>query len=180
MPGAAGRRRIVLLMAAARIGKGMVFGAWVVFLALVAWLFQGELERRFNPNPEPVVNVAESGEQEVVLRRNRSGHYVATGEVNGEPVQFLVDTGATDVAMSEATGRRLGLRPGAPVTLSTANGLVRGARTTIDSIAIGPIRLEGVAAVLSPGIDESIVLLGMSFLRDLELVQRDGQLILRR
>src|SRR5690606_9570699 len=80
----------------------------------------------------------------------RSGHYVATGEVNGESVRFLVDTGATDVAMSEATGRRLGLRPGAPVTLSTANGLVRGARTTIDSIAIGPIRLEDVGRCSAP------------------------------
>lgn len=166
-------------MSDARIGKGMVFAAWAVFLLLVAWLFQGELERQFNPNRDPVAGVAETGQREVMLRRNRAGHYVATGEINGVAVNFLLDTGATDVAMSSAAARSLGLPRGAPVTLSTANGVVQGYRTVLESVSVAGIRQHGVRAVVSPGISEDIVLLGMSFLKHLELVQRDGTLLLR-
>jgi aspartyl protease family protein len=167
-------------MTTARIGKGMIFAAWAALIALVAWLFQGELDRQFNPNVSPESAVAVSGQREVVLQRNRSGHYVATGEVNGLKVDFLLDTGATDVALSTSTARRIGVAPGAPVALSTANGVVRGYRTTIENVSLGNIHQRDVRAVVSPGIDDDIILLGMSFLKHLELVQRDGVLILRQ
>jgi aspartyl protease family protein len=166
-------------MSQARMGKGMTFAAWAVFLLLLAWLFQGELERQVNPNRSPVAGVAATGELEVMLRRNRSGHYVTRGEINGVPVNFLLDTGATDVAMSTATARALGLARGAPVSLSTANGVVQGYRTVLESVSVSEIRLHDVRAVVSPGISEDIVLLGMSFLKHLEIIQRDGTLLLR-
>jgi aspartyl protease family protein len=172
--------RDTLNMADIRIGKGMVFAAWVLFLLLAAWMFQGLLERQFNPNPEPNAGVAVSGRSEVTLQRNRSGHYVATGEMNGERVNFLLDTGATDVALSTRLASQLALPRGAPVSLSTANGVVQGYRTTIDTVSVGNIRLNNVRGVVSPGIDDAIVLLGMSFLQHLELVQRDGTLLLRQ
>ncbi|KAA3622392.1 MAG: TIGR02281 family clan AA aspartic protease [Proteobacteria bacterium] len=157
----------------------MVFAAWVVFLALLAWLFQGEIEKRFNPNSDPVAGVGPGGRQEVLLQRNRAGHYVATGEVNGAPVEFLLDTGATDVALSVSTARRLGLTRGSPVSLATANGVVRGYRTILNTVSIGGILQSDVRAVITPGIGNDIVLLGMSFLKHIELVQRDGTLLLR-
>lgn len=166
-------------MSVGRIGKGMVFAFWAALLAFAAFLFQGELQRQVNPNTQPASGISSSGVREVVLERNRAGHYVATGEVNGERVEFLLDTGATDVAVSSRTAERLGLRRGAPVALSTANGVVRGARTTLDRVSLGDIALENVRAVITPGIGGEIVLLGMSFLQHLEMVQRDGTLILR-
>ncbi len=169
-----------LTVSVTRIGKGMVFAAWAALLALVAFLFQGELERQFNPNPDPRSDVAASGSREVVLHRNRAGHYVATGEVNGKTVEFLLDTGATDVALSRRTADRLGLRGGAPVALSTANGVVRGTRAVLESVSIGGITRQHVRAVITPGIADEIVLLGMSFLQHVELVQREGTLILRQ
>ncbi len=158
----------------------MVFAAWIAFLGLVSWLFQGLLERQFNPNQSPESAMLSAGEIEVVLGQNRAGHYVTSGLVNGHRVRFLVDTGATDVALSQKAAKKLGLKSGAPLRLSTANGMVRGYRTIIESISIGNIRQRNIAAVISPGIDDGIILLGMSFLRNIELVQRSGTLILRQ
>lgn len=166
-------------MTGMHIGRGMVFAAWVVFLALVAWLFQGELDRQINPNSDPLAGMAADGAREVLLHRNRAGHYVTSGTVNGAPVEFLLDTGATDVALSAATAQKLGLRRGAPVSLATANGIARGYRTVLDFVSVGGIRQERVRAVISPGIGGDMVLLGMSFLKHLELIQRDGTLLLR-
>ncbi len=160
------------------LGRGMIIAAWIGVLALLALLFQGALERR--RAPELVSSSVNGGVVEVVVQRNRSGHYVVEGSVNGLPQHFLVDTGATAVALSQAAARRFQLARGAPVTLSTANGSVRGYRTRIDSLSVGDITMRDVAAVVSPGIDDGVALLGMSFLRRLELVQRDGLLLLRQ
>lgn len=160
-------------------GRTMVIAGWILFLLLLAWLFQGVLDQHFNPNQNP--ESIHSGEaMQVVLMRNRSAHYVATGEINGRRVNFLVDTGATDVAMSESIARRVGISQGAPVTLSTANGLVRGFRGLANSVSVGEIVIKKVPVVVTPGIQDDVILLGMSFLKHLELVQRDGMLILRQ
>ena len=158
----------------------MVFGAWVLFLGLAAWLFQGALNRQFNPNQAPHSAMLADRVVEVTLRRNRSGHYVSAGRINGRGVEFLVDTGATDVSLSESAARRLGLPRGAPVSLVTANGLTRGFRTVIGTVAVGDIVQRDVAAVVSPGIHDDLILLGMSFLKHLDLEQKSDRLILRQ
>ncbi|GJL82135.1 MAG: aspartyl protease [marine bacterium B5-7] len=158
----------------------MIFAAWVVFLLLAAWLFQGSLERQFNPNSNPESGTATDGRVEVLLERNRAGHYVSSGRINGMSVEFLLDTGATDVAMSLAVADRLGLPHGAPVTLSTANGVVRGYQTVINEIALGDITRNKVRAVVSPGIRDDTVLLGMSFLKHIEMLQSGNTLLLRQ
>ena len=156
----------------------MVFAACILFVGLVTWLFQGALERQHNPNISPETSSFGAVDQ-VVLRRNRSSHYIVSGYLNNHRVRFLVDTGATDVALSQRLAEKIGLNAGALVMLSTANGVATGYRTVIDSVVVGNIELKGISAVMSSGIDDNVVLLGMSFLKHLEMIQRDGTLLLR-
>jgi aspartyl protease family protein len=161
-----------------RIGRAMVFAAWVVGIALLVMLFNGVIERRVNPNPDPVAQVGHAGVPEVVLQRNRAGHYVAGGRINGQPVVFMVDTGATDVALPLALARRLDL-PLWPGGISeTANGRVETWRTRLDSVDLGGIVLRDVRASVLPNMPGE-VLLGMSYLKHLELIQQGGTLTLR-
>ncbi|MDJ0739806.1 MAG: TIGR02281 family clan AA aspartic protease [Gammaproteobacteria bacterium] len=163
-----------------RTGRWMLIFAWVAGLALLTLLFQDALESRFNPNAEPLVQQAADGRHEVVLQRNARGHYVASGSINRLPVTFLLDTGATDVALPEALAERLRLpRQGGGVS-QTANGVVAVWQTTLDEVQLGAITLRDVRAAIVPSMGAGDpVLLGMSFLRQLEFTQRDGQLTLR-
>lgn len=157
-----------------RSGTVMLAITWLMVLGGGWWYFDGWLGRQHNPNQ----TVQTGADGSVVLERNRSGHYVASGEINGQPVTFLLDTGATDVALSTALARRLGLRQGAPMTMITANGQSLGYRTRLDSVRLGGIVLHDVAASFSDGIEADTVLLGMSFLKRLDFSQREGRLIL--
>lgn len=163
-----------------RTGRGMLILAWAAGLALLTVLFQDVLESHFNPNTRPLVQLAQDGRQEVVLERNARGHYVANGLINGSAVTFLLDTGATDVAIPEALADRLGLvRSGGGIS-QTANGPVAVWQTRLDRVRLGAIELNDVRASIVPSMAaHDPVLLGMSFLRQLEFVQRDGQLTLR-
>jgi aspartyl protease family protein len=163
-----------------RTGRTMLILAWVGGLALLTLLFQDLLETKFNPNARPLIQRAEDGRQEVVLERNARGHYVADGQINGRPVTFLLDTGATDVAVPEGLADRLGLERGGGGISQTANGPIAVWQTTLDRVRLGSIELNGVRASIVPSMAaRDPVLLGMSFLRQLEFVQRDGQLTLR-
>ena len=92
-----------------RIGVGMTLAAWALFLLLLTWFASGYLERLNNPNVQVVSRVDPGGNLEVLLQQNRAGHYVATGAIDDVPVVFLVDTGATQIAMNGAHARRLGI-----------------------------------------------------------------------
>lgn len=159
----------------------MLIAAWLGGLFLLTLLFQDVLETRNNPNAKPVVQLGEGGRSEVVLERNVQGHYVANGLINGYPVTFLLDTGATDVAMPKALADRLGLQRRRGGISQTANGAVAVWLTVLDEVALGNIRLNRVRASILPSMPaDSPVLLGMSFLKQLEFTQRDRHLILRQ
>jgi len=160
-----------------RSGIIMLVIAWMLVFGLVYWYFSGWEQRQFNPNSKAVVR-QQSGE--LVLQRNRAGHYVADGEINGANVTFLVDTGASQVSLPLPVARKLGLKLGAAVTLDTANGTAIGYLTQLADVRLGPIELHDVSAVVSDGMDEQTVLLGMSFLRRLEFTQREERLILKQ
>jgi aspartyl protease family protein len=163
------------------IGRGMLVAAWVLVLALLTWLFDDQITRQFNPNRNPEGQVTAEGVREVTLQRNAQGHYVANGTINDRPVQFLLDTGATDVAVSEKLADALGLVREGGAFSQTANGVVPVWRSRLDTVALGPIRLHEVRASILPSMPAAEqVLLGMSFLKRLELVQRDGTLTLRQ
>lgn len=160
-------------------GKLMLFAAWIGAAVLLTWLFAGELERQENPNQ--VVETARLEEGiEVKLTRNRMGHYVATGRINDRRVRFFLDTGATHVAVAESLARDLGLERGAPSRTRTANGMVVTYQTVLDRVELGGIEIRDVTASINPGMSGSDVLLGMSFLKHLEMIQRGDQLLLRQ
>jgi len=165
--------------ATGRIGLGMWLGMCLALLMILTIAFNNLLERQ--QQPDRPVAVSESGSQvDVVLRANRQGHYLATGRINGQPVTFLLDTGASSVSIPATVASTLGLQRGAPTRYATANGVITAYRTELDSVELGPIRLEAVRGSINPHAPGDQVLLGMSFLRHLELRQRDGELLLRQ
>ncbi|MCB2262381.1 MAG: TIGR02281 family clan AA aspartic protease [Candidatus Thiosymbion ectosymbiont of Robbea hypermnestra] len=162
-----------------RLGRVMLFAAWVVGLAVLALFFQRLLSERENPNQEPAAFPDAQGRPQVVLRRNRFGHYVANGRINGEPVVFLVDTGATDVALPLEIAYRLGVPLGAAHTAKTANGNIRIWSARLDSVDLGGLTARRVQASVLPNMPGEEVLLGMSYLKRFDLIQRGNTLTLR-
>ncbi len=163
-----------------RMGTAMQALAWLVLLALGVVFFGDFLDEQYNPNQSVQSSVTEAGQREVVLQRNKFGHYVTAGEINGKPVTFMLDTGATGVAIPEALTAHLGLTPGAAVQTQTANGIGIGYAVTLDSVSVGAIALHDVPAVITPGLQTEEILLGMSFLKHIEFTQRGDTLILRQ
>jgi len=112
----------------------------------------------------------------VTLTADAQGHYQTLGQVNGGTVNFLVDTGATSIALPSADARRLGINylNGQRGFTQTANGRAAAYRVTLDTVKVGDITLHAVEAVVLEGDGLKIALLGMSFLNRTEM-KRDGQ-----
>jgi aspartyl protease family protein len=117
----------------------------------------------------------------VVLAAGPGGHFMTEGQINGRTVQFMVDTGATTIAMSEADAKRIGLnyQGGTPVRMSTANGVTQGWRVSLNTVRVGDVMVSGVEAVVSPG-GMPYVLLGNSFLSRFQMTRNNDQMVLER
>jgi len=159
-----------------RGGIAMLAVAWLLIIGGLYWFFGKWDAQQSNPN---TAHVLRQQQGDLTLERNRDGHYLADGEINGSAVTFLLDTGATWVALPTGLARELGLKRGAAVTLRTANGTTIGYQTRLASVRVGPIVLQDVAALITDGIDDDTVLLGMSFLKRVEFTQRDSRMIIR-
>ncbi|MGB2129992.1 MAG: retropepsin-like aspartic protease family protein [Marinobacterium sp.] len=160
------------------LAKAMYYLMWIVLLALLVMYFNDYVSERTNPN-QHLSMATTGGGGEVVLERNRAGHYVAPGLINGQPVTFLLDTGATRVSVPESLAQQLRLDRGRGHQTMTANGVIQVFATTLDSVRLGGIELRQVPASINPYMTDDTVLLGMSFMQHLELVQRGGQLTLK-
>ncbi len=158
----------------------MLYGAWVMVLVILSAVFGVWENARQNPNTDPRSRVNADGAREVLLERNANGHYVANGTINGHPVTFLLDTGATDVSIPDAVARTLGLDRGIAMNAHTANGVVQVFHTRIEELSIGNIHLYGVPASINPGFTDTEILLGMSALKQLEFTQQGRELTLRQ
>lgn len=174
----------VAALAAGWIGSVMArrnvpFGLFirrVSTLALVGILVMLVLQlSRFDPRIELAVpqlglpeQVVEGGETRIPLARD--GHFWLRAQVNGEPVSFMVDTGATLTAVSSQVAERVGLEPrpgGVPVRLNTANGTISADIATIDELRFGNIAARGLDTVIAPGLGETSVV-GMNLLSRLQ------------
>ena len=160
---------------------GMMFtaAAWILGFFLLALLFSKILDQQNNPN-QSFATLATSDFREVVLLRNRNGHYVFDGEINRHKVTFLVDTGATTTAIPGGMQQALGLKAGPATSVSTANGLTTAYLTRLDQLAFGEIELFDVNASIIPGMRVNEILLGMNVLKHFELIQSGNQLTIRQ
>lgn len=119
----------------------------------------------------------------VQVVRDNAGMFTTVGGINGQTVNFLIDTGASAVAMGELQARRLGLAyrlEGEPTVARTASGPVRAWALRLDRVRLGGIEFRGVRALVVQGGPEDHVLLGMSFLNRLHLHRKGNVLVLEK
>ncbi|BBB30327.1 retropepsin-like aspartic protease family protein [Neptunomonas japonica] len=148
----------------------MRYLTWLIALALLTMLFNNWLDKQQNPNAA-LASVNVDIDTPVILKRNRQGHYIASGLVNEQPVVFLLDTGATVISIPENIAAQMGLKKGPEVQVGTANGSIKVYSTLLDSVQLGHIVLKNVRGHINPYMNGQTALLGMSFLKHLELQQ---------
>ncbi len=156
-----------------RNGRSLYWAAIVAILLGLTALYNAGLRNDGGMR----LQVDDEGRVLVVLQRQRNGHFTATGEINGHPVEFLVDTGATDVAVSAQLARDIGLEFGPGMTVMTAAGPTEGWMTRLDKVQVGALVLRDVSATIASGLGEEI-LLGMSFLKYFSIVQDGNTLVI--
>ncbi|WP_423460561.1 retropepsin-like aspartic protease family protein [Ottowia sp. VDI28] len=124
---------------------------------------------------------ASAGGDRIVLSADSRGHFFTQGSINNRPVQFLVDTGASDVALGQSEADRLGLdyKSGRPVLMNTANGTAQGWRLKLRTVRLGEVTVYEVDAVVTP-MPMPAVLLGNSFLNRFNMRRDADQLTLNR
>lgn len=168
-----------------KLGATMLAMMWLAIFVLLGLFFSDVLDRQNNPNQAINTITQANNVKQLVLQRNRLGHYVSNGFINSQPVVFMLDTGATDVSIPEKIARKLNLKPGPVATYQTANGPVQVKLTKLDQVSIGnnpqdDISLSNIRATINPGYKSNEILLGMSFLKHLEFSQRGNTLTLKQ
>lgn len=167
-----------------RIGFGQIVRSaliWVAIFAvfIVMFSYQDELTGVWD---KVTGELTGSNEQQVVghtlrLRQSIDGHYWADAEVNGTPVRFLIDSGATTTAMSLDTARAANVRideGGFPISLTTANGIIEAQRGTIERLRVGPMVAVDLPVVVAEAFGGSNVL-GMNFLSAMKSWRVEGK-----
>lgn len=144
--------------------------AWV---ALAGILFYA-INQQVHPNSAEQL----SASPEVTLKRDLAGHYRAEGYINGIKIPVMVDTGATDVAISQALANQLGLHSFNAVRTETANGETVSYMTRLATVQLGGIIAHDVSASITPNLGGEI-LLGMSFLNRMDVRLYQGTMTIR-
>lgn len=157
----------------------MTVVAWMIFLLILFGVFDYLVSQRNNPN-QNIVTTINGAQKEIVLQRNAYGHYVSTGTINGHEVVFLLDTGASDIAIPESLASDIGLSKGRSMMIKTANGNTKAYRTRLESVALGEIARYDLNATILTNITGREVLLGMSFLKHFEIIQKGRLLTIRQ
>jgi aspartyl protease family protein len=141
------------------------------------------LARSMGSTAAPAAGAAGTGKPEHRVYIDSSGMYRTAGSVNGFPVSFIVDTGASTVVLNAREARRLGLdyrMDSKIVAVTTASGVERGYLVKLQSVKVGPIELFGVEAIVVDSNFPVQALLGMSFLGRLESERTPSMLVLRK
>ena len=185
---------IALDQVEAAVGEGASTGDDVLlgtsFLSRLSMTRDGNLLRlsRQDSAPRAAANgannaVKEDSRPQVTLAQARNGMFTVDAAINGSPLPFIVDTGATTISLDAAMAQQIGLnyRKGTPGWSGTVNGLVRSWHVKLDSVAVGPIILYGVDATVREGPGTGGVgLLGMTFLSRVEMKRSGDSLTLTK
>jgi aspartyl protease family protein len=128
--------------------------------------------------------VGQAGLRSLNIPRDARGHFLAEGRIDGQRIGFMVDTGASVVALNETSAARFGLRPARGefnATVSTANGTIKAARARLARVEIGGLVVRDVDAMVLPDAALSENLLGLSFLSKLKRFEyANGQMVLEQ
>ena len=155
-----------------RFGHIYILLFWAVVMGVV-WV---AMEQFMEPRRAVV-----TAQGELVITRHRDGHFYVDGTVNGKPLQFMVDTGATGVVVTEAFAQDAGLPRGEPTKFNTANGALAGRMVWGVAVTAGPFSVSptsvGVGLV---GGKPDAGLLGQSFLSKFQVSMTREQMVLRR
>jgi aspartyl protease family protein len=172
---------------AAGLRQLLIWSACVVGAAIVI-TYRGELSSAMGPylpviaETKAAPSPATQNPGTVTLRAEGNGHFFASALVNGKAVDFLIDTGATDVALAPEDAVRLGIdlaKLDYSIPILTANGKIFGALTELEDIVIGGIHIDHVSATIPRAALERS-LLGMSFLKRLSSYTIDGDRLVMR
>lgn len=140
-------------------------------------------QRRYQLGTSVSTSYTKPVQTAVQIFRDGRGMYRTVGSINGLTVNFLVDTGATTIAMNEQQAKRIGLDyrvSGQPRYVSTASGIAQGFRIVLNSVKVGEIELLNVEAIVLSGSHPTSTLLGMSFLGRLQLTHEGDRLQLTK
>ena len=121
--------------------------------------------------------IAPTGTRSLSIPRDARGHFQAEGRIDGQRVDFMVDTGASVIALNEKSAARFGLRPSRGdynATVATANGTIKAARTRLAMVELGGLTVRDVDAMVLPDEALSENLLGLSFLSKLKRFEYAG------
>lgn len=168
--------RNIMILAAVMIGLG-------TFMAQMADRMSSASATSV-PRTTVAVATAPAGARTLNIPRDRRGHFATEGRIEGQRIGFMVDTGASVVALNETSAARFGLRPSRGeynATVSTANGTIKAARTRIAMLDVGGLVVRDVDAMVLPDEALSENLLGLSFLSRLKRFEyANGQMVLEQ
>jgi aspartyl protease family protein len=143
---------------------------------------EGKTKQLYMGQAASVGAAASNATSSVTLYSNAQGHFLSDCQINGATLKFLVDTGATTVALNSGDAKyaNIDYKRGEPIQVGTANGVVTAYRVTIANLKIGSITLSQVEASVLEGGSPSEVLLGMSALSRLDMKRQGIALILTK
>lgn len=156
----------------ARAGRTMFLLFWLILFAGLFFFFYNY------GKPDAQVFVAKQGE--LTINSGRDGHYRIPGTINDYPVDFLLDTGATTVAIPQNVADKLHITGRYPITITTANGEVTGSLTRLSRLSFGDFKFADVKAVIIPGSNDGVVLLGMNVLSKFNIIQAGNKWVLKQ
>lgn len=146
---------------------------WIALLSVLYFTFDKYLAPK-------VVKVSGPSNGEVVIPRSGDGHYYLAGSINGQPVTFLIDTGASVVSISRQLSTAAGLPSGYPTTFHTANGSHNGELVANQTVEAGGLVVSNIEVGVGVDLGKADhALLGQNFLRRVSMIQRDDRLTLR-
>jgi|HubBroStandDraft_3_1064219.scaffolds.fasta_scaffold27008_2 aspartyl protease family protein len=173
-----GVMRNIMIFAAVIAGLGTL-------MAQMADRMAPALAHTVSPKAAAVVTtVAQAGSRSISIPRDARGHFETEGRIDGQRIGFMVDTGASMIALNETSAARFGLRPARGdfnATVTTANGAIKAARTRIAMVDVGGLVVRDVDAMVLPDEALSENLLGLSFLSKLKRFEyANGQMVLEQ
>lgn len=154
--------------------------SWGVITVLVIWvIIFSFVYVFFDSQQKPKIATGKDGGMfgQIVIPRSLDGHYYVRGSINGYPIDFMVDTGASVVSVSKSLAKKANLPNGVPANFSTAGGMVMGEVVSGQAVEAGGIMVNGIS--VSVGIQGDVALLGQNFLRRVDVLQSNDTMTLQ-